>query len=90
MNIPTRAFLLAGVVFVSCFVMPAESSEAELPNPFFAMNFALRNPELNALPDVQARHAHLQAWPFLQVQIAPPLRFAVCHHRSVLCNCSQR
>ena len=62
MNTRARAFLIVGVILAGCFVMQPEDSGAdepagriELPNPFFAMNFALHDPKLAPLPDAQAR-----------------------------------
>ena len=62
MNTKNRVFTILGVVLASCIVMqPGDSSADEpagqigLPNPFFAMNFALHDPKLASLPDAQAR-----------------------------------
>ena len=62
MNTKTAVFPILGVVLALCIVMqPGDSSadepigRIELPNPFFAMNFALHDPKLAPLPDAQAR-----------------------------------
>lgn len=62
MNRRARAFLIAGVILACRFVVQGENSRAdepagriELPNPFFAMNFALHDPKLAGLPDARAR-----------------------------------
>ena len=62
MNTRNAVCTILGVVLASCIVMQPGDTGAgeptgriELPNPFFAMNFALHDPKLTPLPDAQAR-----------------------------------